>query len=391
MLLSSGISVNAYSENKQTESIFVDKVTNLGNGYTNITVNDTYDLLTDDTTLEIPIDVRRTADEWYPQRIDTPIPEHPRHFCLDLFQNDSILPKFLERYAGKSVILYCKGGYRSFLATKILIANNFSGTIYNMIGGITAWNAAALPTAPGGIYNITVNETLALCSDTSNSFQNPIDVRYWDSEWKTGFVDTPWPESPIYYFLDWLKDEDGLNAFLDEFIGQEVILYCKGGYRSLVGSYILKYANFSGTLYNMLGGITEWQKYHPIRNNTPPGIPEIEGPEKVKVEEIAEFTIGADDAEGDGVCFVIDWDDGNVETTGFIIGGSDTIVVGHNWTAKGTYTISVKAVDFYDNVSDIKNFSIRVPKSVNYNFNFINWLLERFPNAFPLLRQLIKA
>ena len=129
-------------------------------GYTNLTVQEAWELLNDLACIEIPIDVRR-IDEWRAGRIDTPFPEHPRWYPLDLLKNSSILPKFLFQYENCKIIIYCKGGYRSFVATKILIANNFAGMIYNIVGGITEWNGSGYPTVPGGIYNLTVKCIIA--------------------------------------------------------------------------------------------------------------------------------------------------------------------------------------------------------------------------------------
>lgn len=119
---------------------------NLDDGYTNITVYEAWDMLNDTSNgIQIPIDVR-TDGEWNTEHIDTPPPEDPIHYCLDLLQNETGLQEFMALYEGEEVILYCGSGYRSFVATNILIDNNFTGTIYNMIGGILAWNAAGFPT-----------------------------------------------------------------------------------------------------------------------------------------------------------------------------------------------------------------------------------------------------
>ena len=127
---------------------------------------------------------------------------------------------------------------------EILLNNNFTGAIYNMLGGITEWKAQGLPTTAGGIYNITVDDTWDLCTDTVNGIQIPIDVRRED-EWNSGYLDTPWPECPVWYCKDILETPDGLAAFLEIYEGNEVILYCKGGYRSYICANYLKAADFA--------------------------------------------------------------------------------------------------------------------------------------------------
>ena len=49
--------------------------------------------------------------------------------------------------AGKRWIIYCTEGYASSLAAASLVALGLDAT--DMIGGIRAWRAAGLPTAPG--------------------------------------------------------------------------------------------------------------------------------------------------------------------------------------------------------------------------------------------------
>ena len=49
----------------------------------------------------------------------------------------------LEAYKSKSIIVYCRSGRRSQLATDILINNNFNA--FNMEGGFLAWKAYTHP------------------------------------------------------------------------------------------------------------------------------------------------------------------------------------------------------------------------------------------------------
>jgi hypothetical protein len=202
--------------------------------------------------------------------------------------------------------------------------------------------------------------------------------------------DTPWPESPIWFILDDLKDYGKRQIFKSDHIGEEVMLYCKGGYRSLIGSFELYYDNFTGTQYNILGGITEWQKYHPIRNNTPPATPSISGETKPKVNVSYDYTFTANDAEGDGICFFIDWGDGNTEWTE--ISEDYSVIVSHAFMEKKTeYNITSYAKDYYDNESGVGYLKIKTPKSYTFEFhlNLLESLFERFPRAFPILRQLL--
>jgi len=238
--------------------------------------------------------------------------------------------------------------------------------------------------------NITVQEAWDLLTDTGNGIQIPIDVRY-DYEWYSGFIDTPWPECPIWYEKDLFQNNaTWLQWFIDEYAGQEIVIYCKGGYRSLIVSNILCGAGFTGTVYNMLGGITAWiDAGYPIRNNTPPDAPDIDGPLKIKKDAEVNFAFTATDPENDAVYYFIDWDDGNTEETDTYTASGEEVTVKHSWNEKGTYNIKAKAVDFYGNESDWSELEVIVPRIRTSTINslFLQ-LLERFPNTFPILRQI---
>jgi rhodanese-related sulfurtransferase len=119
----------------------------IGESYTNITVEKAWNFLTNTSNgIQIPIDVRYD-NEWAVEHIDTPAPENPKHHCVCAMSTDeAILQAFIELYQGKEIILYCLAGSRSLTAANLLVEHNFDGTIYLMIGGITAWKEAGYPT-----------------------------------------------------------------------------------------------------------------------------------------------------------------------------------------------------------------------------------------------------
>ena len=232
--------------------------------------------------------------------------------------------------------------------------------------------------------NITAQEARDLLMDTGNGIQIPIDVRH-DNEWNEGYIDTPFPECPVWYTKDLIETPDGLQAFLDTYNGEEIIVYCGSGYRSLIVSYIICDAGFTGTVYNMLGGMNGWlAEGYPIRNNTQPDAPTIDGPAKGGANVVLEYTLSTADAEGDGVSYIIDWGDNTTTETGLYAIDVEG-VANHTYEAKGTYNIQAKAKDFYGNESDPTNFEVKIPRTRANNFNLWNWLFERFP----ILRQLL--
>ena len=120
-------------------------------GYTNITVEEAWELLQCPCNgIQIPVDVR-TIKEFVDERIDVPSKmEKPRWFSVQLMQREGLLLKlFMFLYKGQEIILYCRTGHRSYKAVQILIDNGFDGKIYNMVGGITAWKEAGFTTVKG--------------------------------------------------------------------------------------------------------------------------------------------------------------------------------------------------------------------------------------------------
>ncbi len=382
-LLFIGVSITSSTEPREIFGIAINGTlsSNSEDDYTNITEFDLWELLNDTSNgIQIPIDIR-DRDEWRAERIDTPIPEHPRWYPFYLFCNATTLSKFLYQYYNCSVVIFGNRGYRSFIVTKILIANNFTGEIYNFPGGMDAWKKEGLPTAPGGIYNITVYETWELLNDTINGIQIPFDIR-GKSVWNKGFIDTSYPEHIRFFNIDWIKNETLRQIFMQEHIGGELILYCGGGYSSLLANYELYYDNFTGTQYNMDGGFKAWKEAGlPIRNATPP-ILEIDGPQRVMVETIVTFTFNVTDNEEDVFWLLINWGDGSpiVYWNGPYVYGQP-IKMNHSYAEKGVFNVSGKARDPY-NESDWAYYKIHVPKSKNLWFK--HWF-DRFPKLQKIL------
>jgi PKD repeat protein len=96
------------------------------------------------------------------------------------------------------------------------------------------------------------------------------------------------------------------------------------------------------------------------------------------------------DPDGDQVFYLWDWGDGNNSGWTRLYNSGVTASMSHAWTTKGTYSVKVKAKDINGAES---NWSDPLPISMPYSYNpmhqFFEWLFQRFPNAFPLLRQLL--
>ena len=128
------------------------------NGFINITALEAWELINNtEDGRQIPIDIRR-FDEYISERIETPNPEDwPRWFPYELtsggsgpIKNEGILLQiFMKIYSGKEIIIYCRTGRRTGISAQILVDNGFTGTIYNMVNGITEWKTEGLPTIEG--------------------------------------------------------------------------------------------------------------------------------------------------------------------------------------------------------------------------------------------------
>jgi rhodanese-related sulfurtransferase len=141
--------INNIIKDEKIEGISYEKI-NFEN-YTNLTVEEVWELISDSSNgIQILIDVR-TVGEYVTERIYTKsILEKPRLFSLQIMERNGILLNiFMSVYKDREIILYCRSSNRSFIATRLLIDNGFSGKIYNMLGGIKEWNAADLPTIKG--------------------------------------------------------------------------------------------------------------------------------------------------------------------------------------------------------------------------------------------------
>jgi hypothetical protein len=90
------------------------------------------------------------------------------------------------------------------------------------------------------------------------------------------------------------------------------------------------------------------------------------------------------------VYYLWDWGDGN--NSGWLGPYNYGVIceAKHNWKVKASYNIKVKAKDIYGKESVWSDpLPIIMPYSYTTMHQFLEWLFQRFPNAFLLLRQLM--
>jgi len=116
---------------------------------------------------------------------------------------------------------------------------------------------------------------------------------------------------------------------------------------------------------------------------------DLDGPTSGKINEEYTYTASTTDPDGDQLYYLFDWDDGEFSEWIGLYDSGDTAEASHTWTEQGDYEIKVKAKDEHGVQSDWSDpLSISMPRdqAFNFNVNLLEWLLEWFPNAFPILR-----
>ncbi len=118
--------------------------------------------------------------------------------------------------------------------------------------------------------------------------------------------------------------------------------------------------------------------------NTPPEIPDIDGPTSGSAGTAYTYTFNSVDSNGDDVYYNITWGDGYVEIwDGPHTSGTD-FDIDHTYANQGTYTIEAKAKDTNGAESDWGILEVTMPRN---KVAFNSWFLC-FLEQFPLLERL---
>jgi len=342
-------------------------------GYTDITVQDAWDLLNNlSNGIQIPIDVR-TEGEWKVDRIDTPYPENPINCPLSELQNENGLQEFMSRYSGKEVIIYCKSGSRSNSAANILASNEFNGTIYNMLGGITSWKGNGFPIKLG-------NELPYQPDEPSGPSIGITDFSY---QFSTN-ADDP-DDDTLKYGWDWDGD-DIVDNWTDYYPPATSVNISHSW--NVAGTYIVKVI-----AEDNVGGLSDFSSALTVTIvvNIPPNSPNMIGPANGKVGEECEYRIITTDPNEDDVSYYVEWGDESIEDWSEPYKSDENFTVGHIWNEKGNYTIRVKAKDIHGEESDWSTFEVSMPKNKqNTIMFFLKCFLDQHSEIFPILRHLLE-
>ena len=104
---------------------------------------------------------------------------------------------------------------------------------------------------------------------------------------------------------------------------------------------------------------TTWAKIQ--ATNDPPSKPEIDGRTHGEPHQTYPYTFVSTDPDDNDVFYYIDW--GDDTNTGWIgpFDSGEEITRSHKWDEEGTYTISAKAKDIFDEVSEWGYLEIEIP------------------------------
>jgi outer membrane protein assembly factor BamB len=122
-----------------------------------------------------------------------------------------------------------------------------------------------------------------------------------------------------------------------------------------------------------------------------PTAPTIIGKIKGKVEKSYDYIFRSTSPVGNDIFYQIDWGDGSITDWIGPYNSGERITLNHSWTDKGTYTIKARAKDIDNNWGPWGELEVTMPKNKELFIThpILNWLLARFPNAFPILRYLL--
>ncbi|MFE3846139.1 rhodanese-like domain-containing protein, partial [Thermoplasmatota archaeon] len=337
-------------------------------GYIDISDQEAWELLSNTSNgIQFPIDVR-TYEEWITERIDTPYPEYARLYTLSDLQNENGINHFKSVYTNKEVIIYCRSGGRSASAAQYLVSNEFNGTIYNMLGGITSWkqsgfpikNSNQIPNTPEIILDSTFCYSNISCFFSTNSIDPDNDVIRYGWDWNGDDIVDEW--------TDHIQSGGILNiSHIWPVLGNYDI-------KVLAEDIVGEKSDYSSTLTINV-------------RNLAPNKPEISGINSGKNGKTYSYNISSIDQNGDKVYYWIQWyDDYQDAYWDGPYASNEIIIKNYSWMEEGIYTIKVKAKDIHDDESVWANYEVTMPK---YKFDFTKELIKIKYSNFDFLFKLI--
>jgi hypothetical protein len=186
----------------------------------------------------------------------------------------------------------------------------------------------------------------------------------------------------IYCIFDWGDNTD--SEWLGPFDSGDKV--CASHSWEEIGEYSLCYK-----LRDSRGFETGWSDpfIFKIVEDNPPYEPAIEGPNSGKPGITYDYTLNAEDPDGDELRFIIDWGDNTSDITDYTQSGTN-ITATHYWADKDTYILKVKAEDLYGFIGPEITFEVIIPRTREDNHLLLAALIERFPILERILTLIIR-
>jgi len=127
-------------------------------------------------------------------------------------------------------------------------------------------------------------------------------------------------------------------------------------------------------------------------SNSPPSAPDISGPNSGRIGTSYEYKFVSNDPNGHDIYYYIKWgDDDEIVWIGPYLSGEE-VELSHIWNEIGSFVITAKAKDELNASSNWGYLEVIMPKNkiLFFGFEIIKNLIEKYPNAFPIISQLLK-
>jgi len=199
------------------------------------------------------------------------------------------------------------------------------------------------------------------------------------------------------------NDANGTIYFgtsIDDLRGGEIIAVNSDGteqWRKLLSSKYIEAAPCiaeDGTIYIVSNGYIDGSvcylhAFGTVESNNPPEMETLEGTIEGEINVHYKYIFSAIDPDNNPVAYFIDWGDGTTDGWTMDYAPNVEVFLWHRWDEEGNYTIKAKARDSVGEESDWMYLEVTMPFNQPIQYPLIQLLLERFPNAFPIMRHLL--
>jgi hypothetical protein len=183
----------------------------------------------------------------------------------------------------------------------------------------------------------------------------------------------------IYLWIDW--GDDTSSGWLGPYNSGEAVIVAHTFNEE--GIYVIT-AKAKDRYYSE----GAWSDPFEVTIGKAPGAPTINGKTSGKPGTAYDYTFNAVDPEGDQVRYIIDWGDGNTDTSSFNPSGID-FTIRYKWTNAGTYTIKANAEDDHGLIGPEATFTVTMSKNKAMNTPFLNFL-EEHSNLLLIFQKIIQ-